>query len=131
MLLHETRNSRRTVTLNSMLRIHSESRGNVDNLTNEGLDGFKMALNYYRVMETIRLEYLVVSCKIGPWNKTDEEPMKLEHDKLEKTKGLNRKTMMTMSLTCRAIWQMALWEQLLHRPSSLLVITRLNHLCSL
>ena len=40
-------------------------------------------------METTTLEYLVVSCKIGSWNKTDEKPMKLEHDKLEKTKGLN------------------------------------------
>ena len=224
-----------------MPRVHLESRGNVENLTNEGSDGFKMVLNCYRLMETTRLGYLVVSCKNGPWKNVVEdpmklehdrlektkgpnlvflmktyywppwlneqkhcsnifdlgavevkilqsalveqqtailfgptlskedlvlaidyvsdlqsnmadgavraEPMKLEHDKLEKTKGLNlvfvmrtyywppwlndQKTMMTMSLTCRAIWQMALWEQLLHRPSLLLVITRLNHICSL
>ena len=89
MLLHETRNSRRTVILNSMLRIHPESRGNVENLTNEGSDGFKMVLNGYRMMETTRLGYLVISSKNGPWSKVVEDPMKLEHDKQEKTKGLN------------------------------------------
>ena len=44
MLLHETRNSRNTVSLDSMLRVHFEPSGNVETIINQSLTNRSLSL---------------------------------------------------------------------------------------